>query len=282
MTDLDEFVKIVNVVKSPRPFLGATRHLAGAAALALLVALACAPRASDGDGLDAGIVLGLAIGFHDPEGRWASGRFAFAVEESSADGTMRRSRLRIDNGERRFELHTERAGRQVEVRVDGDEVVVLADGVLVTDRRTAAALGLDPERAHGLRDTYLYMYGLPMKLHDPGTRLDPVARRTRFEGRDVLELVVTYDPEVGSDAWTFYVDPVDYSLAGCRVERGAGDQPDETLVFEGLAEIEGLRLPRVRHRRASEDGRPLGVDAIVVERSGSTRRGPPVVYTCID
>lgn len=228
--------------------------------------------------LDAGIVLDLSVAFHDPEGLWPSGVFDFAFEESRPEGgqtTVRRNRILLRNAESYFELETERDGRQVEVRVEGERATVLAGGEPL-EPAAAKSLGLGPDRARRLRDYYLFLFGIPMKLRDPGTRLDPDASRGTFGGRDVLELRVTYDPEVGSDVWTFLVDPLDYALVGCRFDHAPGADDGETIELEGLAAVDGLRLPRVRHWKTNRDGRYLGTDTILVDEAANlstTRRG---------
>jgi len=55
-----------------------------------------------------------------------------------------------------------------------------------------------------IRNYYSYLWGMPMKLRDPGTRLDPEIRETTFEGRPVRALKFTYGAEVGSDTLHFY------------------------------------------------------------------------------
>lgn len=214
-------------------------------------------------GLDAEIVLDLAIAFHDPEGLWGSGTFAFTIEEIRPGRAPSRSRLELANGERRFELETETGGRRLVLRVDGDDVTVRSDGEPVIDAAVLESLDATASEVRQLRDRYLFIYGLPMKLRDPGTLLASVARRTTFRGRGALELRVSYEPDVGSDRWSFFVDPLDYSLLGGRVEHAVRTVDDETIVFDGLVEIDGLRLPRTRRRTASLDGGELGTETIV-------------------
>lgn len=72
-------------------------------------------------------------------------------------------------------------------------------------RSIDGADGLDA-RGERTRNYYLYLYGLPMKLRDSGAHLAPQAKETTFEGRPVHELKVTYDAEVGTDRWYFYLD----------------------------------------------------------------------------
>jgi len=252
-----------------RPLLFRRHRIVAAslAAAALAWAASCLPGSkakAPATDLDAEIVLDLAIAFHDPEGRWGSGSFAFTIEETRPDGTSQRSHLELANGERRFELQTERGGRRLALHVDGDEVSVLADGGAVVSGAEPEGLDLSAAQILRLRDHYLYLYGLPMKLRDPGTLLDPLARRTTFRGGDALELRVSYDPEVGSDRWTFLVDPLHYSLLAGRVEHAAEADDGEIIVFDGLVEVDGLRLPRTRRRTTNRDRRDLGTDTILV------------------
>ena len=105
---------------------------------------------------------------------------------------------------------------------------------------------------------------MPMKLRDPGTRLDPAVKRTELDGRAVLALRVTYAPEVGGDTWYFYVDPRTFALAGCRFYHDESANDGEYIVFEG--EVEGprrLRLPKLRRWHMNRDGEYIAVDEVL-------------------
>jgi hypothetical protein len=78
----------------------------------------------------------------------------------------------------------------------------------------------------------------------------------------VESLRVTYDPEVGTDTWTFYFRPDTAELIGCRFTRADPSRPGEYLVFDGMAEADGLRLPKRRRWYMNDDDRHLGDDII--------------------
>ena len=218
--------------------------------------------------LDAQRILDLAIDFHDPSGSWSTGTFPLTIESTRPDQDPRFTRLLLANGEQRFELEMERDGHHVENVVWRDEqgverVANRVDGSAQISAELIDTLRLSDEAVLRRRNYHLYLYGLPMKLRDPGTRIEELATREEFEGRDGWAVRVTYDPEVGSDTWIFYFDPEDWQLFGYRFyhDETAGD--GEYIVLEGLADVGGLRLPRERTWYTHQGDRLLGTDTIV-------------------
>ncbi len=112
------------------------------------------------------------------------------------------------------------------------------------------------------RDYYGYLYGLPAKLQDPGTRLAADVETTTFQGKQVLALKVTYDADVGEDTWYFYVDPSTYALIGCRFYHDESKNDGEYIVFEGEVVQDGLWLPKTRRWYMNADDAYLGADVI--------------------
>ena len=113
-----------------------------------------------------------------------------------------------------------------------------------------------------MRNYYDYLWGLPMKLRDPGTRLGAVTR-VEVDGEPRWRLRVTYDPEVGSDVWDFDFDPETYALAGYRFfhDEAAGD--GEWIALDGEIEGRGLRIPQTRAWYMNVDDEFLGTDKLV-------------------
>jgi len=122
------------------------------------------------------------------------------------------------------------------------------------------------------RDYCEYLYGMPMKLRDPGVILPSQVESTRFIGREVWSLRVTYDPEVGADIWYFYFDQTTFALIGYRFyhDESLNDGEYITLTDEVVDEISGLRLPKKRAWYYNADDRHLATDDIVkMSASGS-------------
>ena len=213
--------------------------------------------------LSAAEMLDRSIAYHDSDGRFATSAIAIELSESRPDGGVRKTSLVIDNGRGRFEMRrVVDDGREVYIRVDGDDVTVSLDGSTTFSAEEAEQYRLAPEQAKRTRNYYIYLYGLPMKLLDSGTRLDPETREKEYQGHAVYELKVTYDEAVGQDTWYFYLDRKTFALVGYRFYHDESKNDGEYIVLEGEASGAGLKLPKTRKWYRHEDDGFLGTDII--------------------
>lgn len=212
-------------------------------------------------------VLSRSIAYHDPAGIWTAGAFRYRIVGTRPLAGPTFTTIVIDNAAGRFHLERERFGRMIETTITGEDCWTRLDGSSEYSEAEAERFGLSCESMLTTRDYHVYLYGLPMKLRDAGTEIDPDATRTTFEGHDVWQVRVTYDPEVGSDTWYFYFDPSTWALTGYRFyhDEEAGD--GEYIVLDREVEGGGLRLPKVRAWYAHGDDRHVGTDTIqAIER----------------
>ncbi len=221
-------------------------------AVIVLPAQAQAPSAAE--------VLQKSIAYHGMAA-WYGQHHRLTLKEIRPNGSDRATVIDLEVGGG-FAVRSEREGRLVEARVAGEECSATIDGSadVPDDLKERYRLSCD-----GLRwwhSYYGYLYGLPLKLTDPGTRLDEAVAKTTFQERDVLVLRVTYDAEVGEDIWYFYVDPASYALVGCRFYHDESKNDGEYIVFEEEVVHEGLRLPRTRRWYTNADSTYLGADVI--------------------
>jgi hypothetical protein len=150
----------------------------------------------------------------------------------------------------------------LEYRTQGSQWTAAVDGNIDLEPEVMDRMRLSREEGMFWRDYFSFLAGLPMKLRDPGTIIDPTPISTTFEGSDVLALRVSYDPDVGGDTWYFYFDPDSASLVGCRFYHDESANDGEYIVLEGLIESGGVRIPRNRRWYVNADGRFLGADQI--------------------
>lgn len=205
-------------------------------------------------------LLARSIAYHDPEGVWGERLLHLEILESRPDTAERTTRLTIDPTVPLFELERRQGDQVMEGRIaPGECYWNLAAG----DFSSEQVNDLSCASLQRTRDYYLYLWGLPMKLRDPGTRLGPVTR-VEVAGRARFRLRVTYDPEVGTDVWHLDFDPRTWALAGYRFvhDEAAGD--GEWITLEGEIEGAGLRLPRTRTWYAHADAELLGEDRLAV------------------
>lgn len=234
-------------------------YLAAALALSVLVGLGPArvPQTMPADE-----IIASSIAFHDPQELWANGSFRLELIQTRPIGGYTEVELIIDNSVGRFWMRRERLGRVVETTVTGDQCWTKFNGSSEYTEQEAERFGLDCEAMRTTRDYYTYLYGLPMKLRDEGTIIDPGAKRDEFEGTDAWEIRVTYDPEVGTDTWYFYFSPDDYSLIGYRFYHDEAANDGEYIVLDRLQEGD-LRLPKVRSWFTHAEDRLVGTDKIM-------------------
>ncbi len=198
-------------------------------------------------------LLKCSIAYHDPQRLWGRGAFKITDESTRPDGTGRRTVLHFYNGRSRFEMESTIDGHALTIVVENNIADVRLDGRSDLSSDELERYQLTPALVLARRNFWLYLYGLPMKLTDPGTRLDPKVKETVFQGRSVYELRVTYDESVGSDTWYFYLDRETCALVGHRFHHDESTLDGEYTVLSDEISGQGLRLPRVRKWHRNQD-----------------------------
>ena len=207
-------------------------------------------------------VLQRSVAYHDPEGLWSSGSFRFEIAGTRPINGPTLTAITIDNEAGRFHYERDRYGQVIEATVTGDECWTRLDGSSDLTEQQIERFNLSCEDMKETRNYHVFLYGLPMKLADEGAIVDPQATPAEFDGEEVLQVRVTYDPEVGTDTWYFYFDPTTYALVGYRFYHDESTNDGEYIVLSREVEGGGLRLPKVRSWFMNADDRLLGTDRI--------------------
>lgn len=232
-------------------------HLAVAAA-SLLTACAEPDTRSEADRL-----VDQSIAFHDPDGAWYSRAHRIDLGEKRPDGFVRMTSMRLDPLTASFGMRQNRGEDTVEGFLDPENCAATVNGAL-PDSTQAARYRLGcPDGLGWWREYYAFMHGLPMKLRDAGTQIEPAVVDTTFMDRAARRVRVTYDPAVGSDTWYFYFDPVTSELIGSRFYHDEAANDGEYIKYDGLLEAAGMRLTRSIHWYTNKEGRYLGSDSLM-------------------
>ena len=209
-------------------------------------------------------LLNKSIQFHDPNGKWKEVNLMLVIDMETPNNAIRVSRVHIDNRHGLFELRQITNGRETVMKVDAlDSCTFTYNYRAPANQEQADSLGLTPDRARRMRNYYSYLYGLPMKLKDQGTIIAPEVSKTKFDGKDVLSLKVTYDEKVGSDIWYFYFHPETYAMVGYRFYHDEAKNDGEYILLNGMSIQNGLRIPKDRAWFVNADNRLLGTDFLV-------------------
>lgn len=214
--------------------------------------------------ISASDLLQKSISYHDPSGQWTKGEFYLPLYESRPNGGYRLTDIRLDNAQRIFELTQIRGKDRLSRYISSDSCAVSWNYQKDITKEQKERLRLNCDGGNDFfYNYYAYLYGLPMKLKDPGTVIDPKVKKKDFFGKALLEIKVTYNPEVGEDIWYFYFDPQTYALSGYRFYHDEAKNDGEYILLEGEILINGVKFPQKRGWYTHKEGKYLGNDDLL-------------------
>ena len=205
-------------------------------------------------------LVNRTIAFHDPDGWWDRVKMDMVIEMKTPNRPARLSNVVVDNINGGFEISVLSNDKLLEWMVDGKDSCDFKVNFVAPTVAQADSLSLTVDRAKFLRNYYPYLYGLPMKLKDAGTRIGDEVIETTFMGKPVLALRVTYDESVGKDIWYFYFNPSTYAMVGYRFYHDEAKNDGEYIVLENMIIEQGLRIPRNRSWFTNAEDKLLGTD----------------------
>ncbi|NNE33569.1 MAG: hypothetical protein HKN40_14525 [Winogradskyella sp.] len=220
-----------------------------------------------GQNLTAAQLLDNAINYHDPNNLWSAFNDEFTVVMTTPNSPKRTSIVNIDLNSGYFSVAATRDSTTTTYTIDKEKCSMYYNGKLL-DSIKAKEKNMSCDRATLYKNYYTYLYGLPMKLKDPGTNLDEKVVNKTFMGKDYLTLRVTYDEGVGSDVWYFYFNPNTYAMdvyQFFKTDENGKEKPDtgEYILLSGETQINGIKVPKVRAWYYNKDDKYLGTDTLI-------------------
>ncbi|MGC6422007.1 MAG: DUF6503 family protein [Flavobacteriaceae bacterium] len=216
-----------------------------------------------GQEISATTLLEKSIAYHDPNCRWPSFEGRLVVEMETPSRPLRRTELDISIPKSYFKYKVIQDGITTTAVLDKGVCQHWYEGETEYSAAIAEKYRLNCERTIMMRNYYTYLYGLPMKLRDPGTRLHPWVEKINFQGEIFYRLRVDYDEKVGSDRWYFYFDTTTYQLRHYQFYHDESQNDGEYILLEDEVEVSGMKLPKVRSWYTNAAQKYLGTDTLV-------------------
>lgn len=210
-------------------------------------------------------LLERSIQYHDPKDKWDAFKGTLSLTETRPNGADRKSVLKLDNKKAYFYLDQSREGYSIEKIVEQNACSYKVNGATVVADSLVQKFRLTCPQLQRIKNYYVYLWGMPMKLKDPGTQIHEKVSTTTFQGDEVLSMKVTYDKTVGEDIWYFYFNPKNYALVGYRFYHDEAVNDGEYIPLVGEEVINGIRFPKTRTWYVNKDDRLLGAD--ILERN---------------
>ncbi|RMA66244.1 DUF6503 family protein [Ulvibacter antarcticus] len=216
--------------------------------------------------LSANDLLDKAIAYHDPFGNWESFSGTLLISSETPEKPSRLSEVQIDLPKQYFYMKAVRDTKTTEYSITADQCEIAFNGETDPSEAIKKENNLSCERANLFKNYYTYLYGLPMKLKDPGTIISEKVLRKKFKGKEYLVLQAGYDEGVGNDVWYFYFNPENYAMEIYQFFKGdpsgKGKDAGEYILLIEETVVEGIKMPKNRAWYYNKDDQYLGTDSI--------------------
>lgn len=205
-------------------------------------------------------LLEKAIAYHDPNGQWNQFQGKMAILMTTPNAETRRTQLELNLPAQYFKSSVRKGNHTVDYIIDKGQCELLLNNSPVIAETYRDSLQITCERAFKMKDYYTYLYGLPMKLKDPGTLIDPKVGKKSFKGKEYLVLKVKYDEKVGSDTWYFYFNPTNYKMEVYQFFHDESKNDGEYILLSEEISVNDIKMPKIRAWYYNTDNKYLGTD----------------------
>jgi hypothetical protein len=220
-----------------------------------------------GQSMSGKVLLEKAITYHDPDNNWNTFADAFSVTMETPNNSARISNIRIDLPQEFFYIKMTRDTLITEYTVNKGSYSYALNGEKNLSIEQQKQFNISCERAMLYKNYYTYLYGLPMKLKDPGTIIENKVDKKVFKGNTYLVLKVTYNKTVGSDVWYFYFNPKTYAMEVYQFfktdEQGHLKlDSGEYIILSDEMIVNNIKMPKNRTWYYNKDNTYLGTDIL--------------------
>lgn len=207
-------------------------------------------------------LLEKTMEFHDPSGTWKTFKGTLHVTMETPNNPNRDSNIKIDLPNEFFYVKAKSGENTTEYTVDKEKCLIAFNGDVNPTDSIKKKFRLSCKRAELYKNYYTYLYGLPMKLKDPGAIIHEQVNLDKFMGEMYLVLKVTYKKEVGKDTWYFYFDPKTYAMEAYQFYHDESKNDGEYILLSGIETINGIKMPKKRAWYMNKDDKYLGTDIL--------------------
>jgi hypothetical protein len=207
-------------------------------------------------------LLNKSISYHDPNNSWKNFNGVMNITMTRPDKSQRNSEVEIDVLRSFFRSKVIQDENTIEQIVENDLCKITLNGKSTFSEDEIKKHRLTCDFALKMRNYYTYLYGLPMKLKDPGTIINPKVTTKNFKGKEYLVLTVDYEEPVGKDRWYFYFNPKSYALEVYQFFHEESKNDGEYILLSEEKEISGIKMPKIRSWFYNEKDKFLGTDTL--------------------
>lgn len=186
-------------------------------------------------------ILKKSIQYHDPNSEWKTLKAKLYFTETRPDGEDRKSNIAIDNQK-----------GLVKINRSGDVYGMLLDSCFIE------AGDVECSQAEKMRNYYLYLWGLPMKLLDAGTPIEQEVTEENYENIPCYVLKVSYE----KDTWFFFISKSNYKMEAYKFMFNDKPGKGEFIKLKGESNLGNMKIPSERSWNTIPENKYLGTDIL--------------------
>lgn len=215
------------------------------------------------DALTTHAVVEKAILAHDPHNHWPqlSSRFDMSIRREGQPD--RYFSVLLDNTEQHFEYALNQGDSIIAQGVVAGTYYYQINGSAQLADSVKERYQLNEARTQYLTEVYEYLIGIPMKLKDPGTVIDPGLAEVTFNGENCWVIRVSYDPSTEGETWYFYINRATYMLEGYRFYFDESTGDGEFIEVDGYEEVNGLKIAKIKKWYWNRDSAHFRTDEVL-------------------
>jgi hypothetical protein len=208
-------------------------------------------------------LLDKTIAYHDPEDKWSGLKAHLYLSSTDTAGKENPFELEIDNTDGYFSHITRADGKEIVKGLSGGKEFYLINGKSEISEEDRKKYELTPESVKWVHSFYGYLYGLPMKLRDKGAIVSDTVSSEAYQGKTYQTLKVTYEPGMGKEVWTFFLNPTSAAMEAYRFMFAPGSAEGEYILLDETLDVEGIKIPKVRKWHLVKGNQYLGTDNLL-------------------
>ena len=186
-------------------------------------------------------IINRSIRFHDPSNAWSTLQATYFFDEYRPDGVIRKTQVTFDLPNDTYEIQRE---GQYHYRMVSDSLLLISGEI-------------NPERAHTIKNYYLYLWGIPMKLADPQTPVGGWERDT-LDGRVTYKVRINYE----KDTWFYHFDQSNFEMVGYTFYQDSILSHGERIELDQTRKMGSILTPTVRKWYRLPEEEYLGKDVL--------------------
>jgi hypothetical protein len=208
-------------------------------------------------------LLTKTIQYHDPKGNWSKLHTKLYFHAKEPKDTNIREEVLLDNRGTYFGHIARVDGKLIEKGIIDTTPYSRINGDTVISEDDRKKYRLSARAIRSARNSYVFLYGLPMKLRDKGVILNDTVRQDTFNQKTYWVLNARFEKGVGGDTWYLYINPKTFALEGYRFYHNRKPNDGEFIICEDLIVVQHIKIPRIRYWHANENGAYIATDIVV-------------------